>query len=162
MQLDAMFTSKRLSELQLKELSGRLDFSHFKEIHRYIFQDLYPFAGKLREENISKDGFTFAQWTHLEENGEELFTKLLSEDWAELTTAELVHALAHYLAEINVLHPFREGNGRATREYIRQLARRYGFAINWSRVDNDRILQASIRSTYDEGPLRDVLLELLS
>ncbi|WP_280770029.1 Fic/DOC family protein [Salipaludibacillus daqingensis] len=161
LQLDAILTSQRLSELQIQPVKGNFSFEHLKHIHYYIFQDIYPFAGKLRTENISKGGFSFAPALHLEESGLNLFQRLQAESWNVSSKEDFADLLAFYLAEINVLHPFRDGNGRSCREMIRLIALEQGYNIDWSRVDKEKILKASIASTTRLGPLKKVMYELI-
>ncbi|WP_147804500.1 Fic/DOC family protein [Alkalicoccus halolimnae] len=158
---DAMLSSKRLAELALRPLDETFDFAHLRRIHAWIFQDLYPFAGKVREENISKDGFTFAPRKHIEPSALTLFVFLRNEPWHSFSKRKLARKLAHYFAEINVLHPFRDGNGRASREFIRCLAASCGYSLNWADGDKDEILKASIQSVTDPKPLEEVLYRLL-
>ncbi|SES33924.1 Fic/DOC family protein [Salipaludibacillus aurantiacus] len=160
-QMDAVITSKRLTELELQPVSGDFNLEHLKAIHYYIFQDIYSFAGKLRVENISKGGFTFAPAIHLEESSKKLFTRIQNEVWQNHNHEEMAALLAFYLAEINVLHPFRDGNGRSCREFIRTLALHGGFVLDWARANEKTILKASIASTTRLGPLKKVMNQLI-
>lgn len=65
--------------------------------------------------------------------------------------------LAYYMAEINVIHPFREGNGRSTREYIRFLAMSNGYTLDWSKIDRNELLNASVRSTINTDKLEQLI-----
>ncbi|PYZ93857.1 cell filamentation protein Fic [Salipaludibacillus keqinensis] len=159
--LDAILTSKRLSELQINPIKGDFSFNHLNKIHYYLFQDIYPFAGVLRSENISKGNFTFAPALHLQESGNQLFSRLQQEIFDQRSKDEICHLLAFYMAEINVLHPFRDGNGRSCREFIRVLALTHGYTLDWTKVDKRKILQASIDSTTRLGPLKKVMSELI-
>jgi len=161
MQLDAILTAQRLSELEIDAMTGDFSFEHLKQIHYYLFQDIYPFAGKLRTENISKGSFSFSPAYHLEESSFELFSRIQNQSWNFSIKKDLCDCLAFYMAEINVLHPFRDGNGRSCREMIRLLAVGQGYSLDWSRVDKDKILKASIASTIRLGPLKKVMYELL-
>ncbi|MDO3680161.1 Fic/DOC family protein [Paenibacillus ehimensis] len=133
---ESMVTASRLAQLILTPTPGNFDLSHLNSIHHHIFQDVYPFAGKLRTEDIVKDTFRFAPTQFLESSAAELFRKLAKEKFLKgLPMADFAKRASHYMAEINVLHPFREGNGRAQREFIRQLAGNAGYLLDWSRVD---------------------------
>ena len=97
--------------LRQKGITGNFDKEHYLSIHQYLFEDIYPFAGKLREENISKGEFRFAQWEYVEQELDKLLQQLKRENFLEgLEKEQLARRLAYYLSEINVLHPFREGN----------------------------------------------------
>jgi cell filamentation protein len=157
---EAIVTKERLAQLALKPVEGSFDLEHLQGIHRFVFKDVYPFAGKLREEDIAKDYFTFAPTQFIHSSGKELFDQLRKEDFLKgLPMDRFADRTAHYMAEINVLHPFREGNGRTQREFVRQLARNAGYELDWSRLDPDRVLRASIRSTVNTSELAQVIRE---
>lgn len=118
------------------------------QIHAYIFDELFDFAGKIREVNISKGGFRFANCLYLKE--------VLSavEKMPENTFEEII---AKYV-EMNIAHPFLEGNGRAMRIWLdRMLNRQMGAVINWQYVDKIAYLQAMERSPINDLELRTLL-----
>ena len=159
---EAKITAAKSLSLRQKGITGNFDKKHFLEIHHYLFEDIYPFAGKLREENIAKGTFRFAMWEYIEPELEKLLKKLKEENYlANLSKEELAKKLAYYLAELNVLHPFREGNGRTEREFIRQLALKNGYILNLKRVEPHKILEASIESIIDNTKLEKVIYECL-
>lgn len=155
---ESTVTTLRGAELVYKPLPGSFDLKHLKDIHRYLFKDVYPFAGKVRTENIAKDTFSFARSEFIDEAAKDLFRSLKNEKQLNgLQLHEFSERAAHYMAEINVLHPFREGNGRSQREFIRCLAQSNGYELDWSRENKDKLLQASIRSVMDPSMLKDSL-----
>lgn len=78
-------------------------------IHRFLFEDIYPFAGLFRAENIAKDNFRFANWEYIEDQLNQLLEKLKNEDYLKnCSKEELADRLSYYMSELNVLHPFRE------------------------------------------------------
>ena len=101
---------------------GNFDIYHFLSIHKFLFEDIYPFAGKIRFEDIAKGSFRFAKWEYIEDQLRELLDKLAKDNFKNLSKEDMAKKLAYYMSELNVLHPFREGNGRTIREFIRQLA----------------------------------------
>lgn len=110
---EARITAAKLLALRQKGITGNFDKNHFVSIHKYIFEDIYPFAGKFRTENIAKGYFRFAEWEYIEEELDKLLLKLKNENYLnEKSEEELAKALAYYMSELNVLHPFREGNGK--------------------------------------------------
>lgn len=160
---EELVTKERLAQLALQPIQGSFDLEHLKSIHHFIFQDVYPFAGQIRQETIAKDFFTFAPAGYIEPAAKELFQQLKQEGHLKgLPLEQFADRAAYYMAEINVLHPFREGNGRTQREFIRQLARNAGYELDWTKVDPDRVLKASIRSKVDTKELADVIRESLS
>lgn len=108
---EAKITAAKSLGLRQKGITGAFDKKHYLSIHQYLFEDVYPFAGKLREENISKGEFRFAQWEYVEQELNRLLEQLKQENFLEgLAKEQLAKRLAYYLSEMNVLHPFREGN----------------------------------------------------
>lgn len=161
---EADVTALRQSEL-VKEsvVKGKFGATHLKRIHQYIFQDIYPFAGKFRDEDIFKESTTFCKSEFIEENLDSLLQKLVKDDYLRKLPAEqFAEKAAYYLSEINMIHPFREGNGRAIREFIRQLALNSGYVIDWSLVNKDTLLKATIIAVdKDYGPLGTCMLKVI-
>lgn len=152
----------KLYELRQKGITGDFSPRHLIAIHLFIFGDLYPFAGKFRTENIAKDHFRFAEWEFIEEELNRLTRQLQAEDYlAGLSKEDLAKRLAYYLSELNVLHPFREGNGRTIREFIRQLALRNGYLFNLTKISAQDMLEASIQSIIDDSKLAKLIFECL-
>lgn len=159
---EAKITAAKSLGLRQKGITGSFDKKHFLAIHQYLFEDIYPFAGKLREENIAKGEFRFAIWEYIEPELERLLKKLKEEDYlSNLSKEQLAKKLAYYLSELNVLHPFREGNGRTNREFIRQLALKNGYYLNLKKVAPEKILEASIESIVDTTKLEEIIKQCL-
>lgn len=159
---EAKLTAAKSLGLRLRGITGKFDKKHYLSIHKYLFEDIYPFAGKLREENISKGEFRFAQWEYIEPELDRLMKQLLEENYLKgLNKIELAKKLSYYLAELNVLHPFREGNGRTNREFIRQLALKNSYILNLKKVPPQQTLQASIHSIVDTRELEKIIEECL-
>ena len=142
---EALATSRRISELSLKSKSGNLDVSHLQSIHQYIFQDVYSWAGKFRSVDIARSNqFYFGFAAMLSAALEDLLGKLRNERYlADFDVTLFAKRATYYIGELNAIHPFRDGNGRAQREFIRQLAMRNGFKLNWSRVSRQQMYDAS-------------------
>ncbi len=122
-------------------------FDGLAEIHRYLFDEIYDFAGKMRRVNIAKGGFRFAPVMYLE-------AALQSID--RMPQATFDEIIEKYV-EMNVAHPFREGNGRSTRIWLDcMLKKELGQVIDWNRVDKDDYLLAMERS-----PVKDVEIKVL-
>ncbi|MDR1703214.1 MAG: Fic family protein [Clostridiales bacterium] len=106
------------------------------------FSDIYDWAGELRSVNIAK-GNQFCNHVHLVTYAEGVFSKLKSEQFLRKTSAEQIpNRFAYYLSEINVLHPFREGNGRTQRLFIEYVAQKAGWHIDFSSVRPDEMIEA--------------------
>ena len=152
----------KLMALSKQGITGKFDVSHIVSIHKFLFEDIYPFAGLFRTENIAKDYFQFAEWEYIESELTRLLSELKNENFlANLTKEKFAERLAYYWAELNVLHPFREGNGRTTREFLRQLSLKNGYILNLHKVAPQDLLNASIRSIIDTSDLEKYLYECL-
>lgn len=109
-------------------------------------QDIYEWAGEIRKVDIAK-GNMFCNVKFIESQAEDIFGKLKAENYLkDLSESEFSARLAYYFSEINALHPFREGNGRSQREFIRTLALHNGYVINFAKVSREEMQEASERS----------------
>lgn len=156
---EADVTALRQYMLEANPLRGRFGITHLKNIHKFIFQDVYPFAGKLRLEDIWKGDTFFCKVEYIKENLSALMEKLKGENILYgLNMEGFAQRASFYMFELNMIHPFREGNGRVIREFIRCLAFHANYRIDWSRVDSKDLLNASIISVSgDLKPLTDCL-----
>ena len=119
-----------------------------QKIHAYLFEGLYPFAGKIRTKTISKRGFTFA-------NGD--FLPQVLKDIDKMPDSTISQIVDKYI-EMNIAHPFMEGNGRATRIWLDLLLKyRLMKCIDWSKIDKDDYLSAMKVSPIDSKPIFDLL-----
>ncbi len=144
---EADFAGARSYELVQKPIKGSFDLNHLKAIHKYLFQDLYEWAGECREIDITKGGSSFARFMFIQSAAKAVFDELAKEKYLSgIGKADFCARAAHYLGEINALHPFREGNGRAQREFISQLAYKNRYYIEWKNISQDEMVQASIES----------------
>lgn len=159
---EAKITAAKLLALMQKGIIGNFDVKHINAIHQYLFEDIYPFAGKLRTENIAKGVFRFAEWEYIEPELERLLNELKQENYLDkLPKEKLAERLAYYLSELNVLHPYREGNGRTTREFIRELALKNGYILDLRKVSPKDFLNACIKSIVDTSDLTNLIHECL-
>ena len=141
---EADITGARLVALDLFDLPGKYDLDHLRAFHRFIFADIYDWAGALRTVDIVKRDF-FCRWGNLEGYAAEIFRKLADARYLRgLGRPEFVEGLADVYADINALHPFREGNGRAQRAFLLQLARAAGQHVSWAGLDPAQNQAASI------------------
>ena len=159
---EAKITAAKLLSLRQKGIIGNFDVQHLNAIHTYLFEDIYPFAGKFRNENIAKGVFRFAEWEYIESELNNLLTKLKNENYLEgISKENLANRLAFYLSELNVLHPYREGNGRTIREFIRELALKNKYVLNLSKVSPKDFLDARMKSIVDTNFLERLIYECL-
>lgn len=158
--LEKDIVTYRLYELMQNKITGEFDKKHFINIHKKLFGDIYDFAGEYRNENIAKGSFLFSNFEFIDYSLDEIF-KDLKEDidsgvFENNNIDEIAKKLAYYYAEFNVVHPFREGNGRTTREFLRQLALKYGYILDFTKIPANEILVASIKSITDITGLTEV------
>jgi cell filamentation protein len=134
-EFEANSTFARLAELKVLPLRGRFDVGHLLAIHKYIFQDVLSWAGEFRTVNISKGGNFFGAAAFIEPALDGVLRNIPAENCLRQMDAPRFAARAgYYLSEINAIHPFREGNGRTQREFIRQLGAEAGFRVDWRRT----------------------------
>lgn len=150
--------SVRQYALIMNPVKGRFSKNHLYSIHRYLFCDIYSFAGRTRLEQISKGSTTFYPPAVIDKELKKTFDFIKSShQLTDFKDEEFFDALARVMADLNFIHPFREGNGRAIREFIRTLALHNGYLIDWSRVEHDDILKASVLSVDDYRALIPIL-----
>lgn len=146
-EIEASLVATRSFELSRTPLKGGFDLAHLEAIHRPLFGDVYEWAGELRTVDINKGGTQFGHHAYLATAAAEVFQKLAGEKHlAGLAPAMFSERAAWYLGELNALHPFREGNGRAQREFMSHLAHANGYYIAWEDVKPTDMLQASVDS----------------
>ncbi|MOA16957.1 Adenosine monophosphate-protein transferase VbhT [compost metagenome] len=133
------------AKLREQPVAGKFDLEHLRQIHRRLFGDVYDWAGEIRQGEIQKGDTIFARHLMIDSAGRRLFQQLAQErHLQDLDAEKFSQRAAYYLGEINVLHPFREGNGRTQREFIGQLARNAGYDIDWTGISQAEMIRASI------------------
>lgn len=160
---EAALVATRSLELSEAPLKGNFNLAHLQAIHRHLFGDVYEWAGELRNIDISKGGSMFAHHGYLESAAAPVFKELAKEkNLAGLDPEQFSVRAAHYLGELNALHPFREGNGRAQREFIGHVAQANGYSIAWENVSRPKMLEAAIESFRgDSSKLANLIRESL-
>ena len=139
----------RLLDLHENPITGSFDSDHLRRIHHFLFQDVYAWAGEFRTVPIAKGDSFFARPEHIGSELQKLFHRLANERCLRGSDSkEFCQRAAYYLGEINALHPFREGNGRAQREFIRELALEAGYEVAWDLVTQDEMFKASVASFH--------------
>jgi cell filamentation protein len=162
-QFEAVSTAYRISELRLSPIAGSFDTAHLQRIHHHIFQDVYSWAGQFRIVDIQKEGeFWFCRHEFIPEALAELFDKLKAENNLRNRDHHEFGARAgYYLTELNAIHPFREGNGRAQREFIRELGLHARRSVDWTRATRDEMYSASIAGFRgDSHPMGDLITRI--
>jgi len=145
-------------ELLKNPIKGNFSKAHLINIHKFIFEDIYSFAGKIRREQISKADTMFYPPNLIDRELDKVFAIIKEKNMFRETDEEKVFDnLAYVMAELNIIHPFREGNGRSIREFIRLMAKRMGYNLNWGNVDKEELLEASILSVGNYKVLVGIL-----
>jgi len=159
---ESMKVSVRLEELQAKPIKIR-NSSTLLDMHKYLFQDIYLWAGKIRTVEISKSGNSFFPLSHF--HNAFTFIDSLIVEYRKIDrkdNATLAHKLAEILDNINYLHPFREGNGRTQREFLRVLALEKGLLLNLNPPDSvdiyERYMSGTINGNVEQ--LAALILEI--
>lgn len=161
--VESASVTKRIQELHNNPMKIKGIESLFA-IHKHLFQDVYAWAGKKRTVEISKEGKQFFPTTHFE-NARQFIDSLIS-DYKKISkndVPQIAEKLASILDHVNYLHPFREGNGRAQREFIRLLALEKGFTLNLNPPDDIRIYDQYMQGTInsDVEILKKLILGLI-
>jgi cell filamentation protein len=143
--------------------AGQLDADHYRAIHRHLFQDVYDWAGDIRTVRITKGSSAFCFPENIETQMRRVFGDLARENqFGGLDSASFAAKAAHFLAELNAIHPFREGNGRTQNVFLGVLADQAGHPLDFQRLNPPDMMQAMIASFEgDEGPLRGLILRLM-
>lgn len=131
---------------------------HLCAIHQHLYQDVFDWAGKFREVDIYQGDTRFCHFAYIEKEGNALMRALEEERYlTELERPNFIARLAHYYCEINVLHPFRLGNGLAQRIFFEQLAIHAGYMLDWQGIDPDSWSQANQHGAMGKlRPLEDI------
>lgn len=145
--IEGQITFAKGSELEYNPIKGSFDFEHYKAIHKYLFDDIYEWAGKIRTVDISKKGTNFAKHAEIEHLAAACFARLKSKNYfIGQKFEEYAENIVDFYCTTNMLHPFREGNGRTQRIFISQLVRLSEYEINFSNIDTDDLMLATIQA----------------
>lgn len=146
-QIEADITFAKAAILESEDIHIPLDFNYYKYIHRFLFEDLYDWAGKLRTIDISKKGTSFCPAKQLETLCENCFKRLVDNDYfSGLDRSKFIEEVVDFYVTTNTLHPFREGNGRTQRIFISKLIKYNGFDFDFSNINHDELMSATIHS----------------
>lgn len=158
--IEAAITFAKASELEKNPIDGQFDFEHYLSIHRFLFEDIYDWAGKLRTVEISKKGTSFAKPEEIEVLCRNCFDRLKRlKCFCGMFTEDFVKNIVDLYCVTNMIHPFREGNGRTQRIFISQLIRYNGYDIDFAEIDPDELMIATIQSA---SGVQDYLIEIFN
>ncbi len=154
------YSAAREAELLLSGLDGDFSLKYLCRIHKYLFQDIYSWAGKIRTVDVAK-GTYFCRAQFIKEQFDALHEELKSENYLRdyTTSTRMADRLAYYLGEINMIHPFREGNGRTQRVYIELLCRQHGtFELDFTLISKEEMIRACAQSARGGNSILDELM----
>ena len=141
-------TSLKLLMLTNMPIIEKINFENLCKIHKIIFEDIYEWAGLVRQGDFfSKGNSIFCRGQYIIENANKIMDNIKKENYLrELNKLKFIERIAYYMGEINALHPFREGNGRTSREFFRQLSLNAGYVLDFSKTEKEKLLTADIEA----------------
>lgn len=145
---EASIVLAKASFLDQHPINGGYDFEHYKEIHYYLFCDLYDWAGEIRKVNVSKKGTSFVPADEIAACAAACFERLSGVSAIGLSKHELAAEVADFYNTVNMLHPFREGNGRTQRIFFKQWIQRLGYTLDLTDADADEFMIATIQAAH--------------
>ena len=158
-EVESVLTSAKSAEWSIAPKAETFDFAHYKAVHRFLFSDLYDWAGETRTVNISKKGARFCPAEEIGRQAELIFERLREHDlYKGLPHGEFVDEIVDFYCATNYLHPFREGNGRAQRAFLSQLIRSAGYEISFAGMDAEMLMIATIQAAQG---VQDLLRRVL-
>ena len=164
MMAEGEIVAARMAELIDKPIRGNYDFKMLKSIHEKLFSDIYDFAGKTRTVRTAKDNSVFCYPEYIDEYQENIFHSLKNQNYLkDLPKDAFIKQFAILAGELNALHPFREGNGRAIRLFLKQLAENAGWYIAYEDMEAEELLNADIKSfNGDILPLMELIQKYIN
>lgn len=162
--VESQITIAKISLLQNNPIKGNYDFEHYKAIHKFIFEDLYDWAGTIRQVDMSKKGTSFVKAKDIDSIAAACFIRLKENNYfINMDADEFIDNITDFYCVTNNLHPFREGNGRTQRVFLSQLANNAGYEMNFSKIDSDALMIATIQAANGVNAiLRDALSEIIT
>ncbi len=159
--LEQSITSVLIAKASMDIPFESVHFDFYKALHRYVFSDIYEWAGEIRSVNMSKKGTNFCPVDKIEENGLRIFNNLQKSNFLkDLSNEEFLDRFVELYCELNYIHPFREGNGRIQRLFLSMLLNHIGKKINFADIDDDLFMIATIKSVSgDIFMLKDIFKE---
>jgi len=159
-EVESVLSSARNAEWLNRPQADSFDFEHYKAIHRFLFSDLYDWAGQIRTVNISKKGTRFCSAENIEHQAKLIFERLENTHFFKnLPHHEFIDEIVDFYCVTNDLHPFREGNGRTQRVFLTQLIRNAGYDLQFADIDTDLLMIATIQSSQG---VTDLLKQLFN
>lgn len=145
--VEAALTLANIGLLEQEPLEGRFNFVHYRSIHKFLFGELYEWAGETRTVNLSKKGTQFVPADEIEQVGNAIFNRLAEMNFfCNDGFDDFIGHITEFYCDTNRLHPFREGSGRTQRVFLTQLIRHAGYDIDFGNVGIDELMIATIHA----------------
>lgn len=160
-EVEADLASLAIQELLQRTPPAAFSIANLRSIHKEIFQEIYPWAGEFRQVDIAKGDTHFARHQDIARRLDALFADCKAKNYFGLLPAEaFAQASASFLIELNLIHPFREGNGRTQRLLLSQIALNAGYQIEWSGISDSAMRKACVDGAEGNGETMKKLLRL--
>lgn len=143
-EVEAAIVLGKVTRLDQNPIQGAFDFEHYKRIHQFLFCDLYDWAGQIRKIDFSKKGTVFTPANEIQSCADACFKRIQSFCADGLSHHELSVEVADFYHTVNMIHPFREGNGRTQRAFFSQWMQHLGYRLDLTAVDPDEFMVATI------------------
>lgn len=163
LEAETSIVSLRMGALKICPIRGNFDADHLRAIHWELFSPIYGWAGSYRTVDIAIV-YPFCHHEFIESSLQSLFSKLHEEDCLSsiCDKDEFAERLAYYLGELNIIHPFREGNGRTQRLFFEYLANKAGWSLSFGNVSKEQMADASQAAFFEEYDLlKSIILKSL-
>lgn len=162
--IEAELSALEIDELLRHPVPGQFSAAHLRHLHHQIFRHVYPWAGQFRQVDIAKGETHFVAHQDIDARLEGLFHSAAADHFYQhRDLPAFARAAAAFLIELNLIHPFREGNGRTQRVLLSQMARQAGHQIGWSGISETNMRQACIAGLQgDPQPMTRLLMVYLS
>jgi len=162
---ERQITALKIAELERQPFTGAFDLNHIREIHQFIFSDIYSWAGHTRGGDFLIKGTSiFCRAMYIEDYAAEIHRKLKQDNFLKgLSKPDFIIKLAYFMGEVNALHPFREGNGRTARLFFKMLGGNAGYDLEFHKTSKEALIHADIQA-FNRGyePLILILDEIIS
>ncbi|MGN0005535.1 MAG: Fic/DOC family protein, partial [Candidatus Gastranaerophilaceae bacterium] len=146
--LETTVTFGKITEYTLNPLFNTFDVNQYKAIHRYLFEDIYDWAGEYRNVDMSKKGTIFAKFDSINDLMNSCFKRLNDNKCFQgLSFDEFVDNIVDFYCVTNKIHPFREGNGRTQRLFLTQLISLNNYTIDFAGIDTDDLMIATVQAS---------------
>ena len=159
--MERNLTSYLMAQATIEIPFEDVNFEFYKNLHKYVFGEIYDWAGTIRKVDMSKSGTKFCPANEIEKRGKNIFDRLETQNYLKgFKGEEFINEFVDLYCELNYLHPFREGNGRIQRQFLLMLLNNMGKHIDFKDIDRDLLMIATIKSVKgDLFMLKDIFRE---